>query len=128
MAIKKSFKKYLIEEFTFRFNTFKRWKRGRTIKFLYVSDWECNLNNPQFGYWGCCCQCINNLKITKHCWHSNYSRSCNCNEELGFYVCILNHDIDNWYDKACLGTKHGVCEGFQKRLERPKKRELNESN
>jgi len=92
---------------------YKRWKYGKKIKFLYVSSHSCNLNHPEISHWGCCCQCVHRVKITKHCWHSNYTESCNCHEELGFYVCTLAHYIDE-VREAHLCGEHGVCEGFMR--------------
>jgi hypothetical protein len=87
---------------------------GKRISFLYIKGKTCNRNNPDksIAQWGCCCECIHRIMVTKHCWHSNFSFKCICNEHLGFYVCIIGHLIDR-NQRATLCGEHGICEMFE---------------
>ena len=105
---------FLKQKCRFYIRRVRRWRAGKTIKFLYVSTQRCNLNDEKFSHWGCCCQCVHRLNVTKHCWHSNYSDSCNCNEAIGFYVCDLFHAMGET-DRVNLCGEHGMCECFQQR-------------
>jgi len=41
------------------------------IQFHYVNETDCNLLSEEFGKWGCCCKCSNQLEVYKHCCHVN---------------------------------------------------------
>ena len=81
------------------------------IEFEYLnSNIECNLNNKEFGKWGCCCKCKFHHEVFKHCCHSPRKDECVCHESLNFYIC--DHPE---IDRINLSGKHGVCELYEER-------------
>lgn len=84
------------------------------VSFHYVDMHDCNLNDPEYKNWGCCCQCENRVEVAKHCCHSGKTDRCVCSDSLGFYICLLFYVMGET-DFATLSGEHGVCEGFRKR-------------
>lgn len=83
------------------------------IEFDYLNNNdECWLETQ---WHGCCCQCMHHLEVNKHCCYSpSEPGRCVCKDSLGFYVCILYHDLE--YNRgANLSGKHGYCEEFKQR-------------
>jgi len=72
---------------------------------------ECCLSKNISGYFGeCCCNCKYLLEIhTCSCEH--------CSKVTG-YICIAWHIIDNNYKCSYTESKHGLCELWQKRIEK----------
>lgn len=88
------------------------------IEFYYVNGTDCNLLNKEYGHWGCCCKCANQLEVYKHCCHVNDKQKdelnvpCNCGQSLKFYVCTCFAYEE---PKASVCGLHGVCEMFHER-------------
>lgn len=77
--------------------------------YLYWND-----GNPKCGkgFMGrCCCNCKNQLVITKHPWNKSRRFKGNISEHTGLYVCQVFNDMDQSEKRACaLENKHGSCE------------------
>lgn len=86
------------------------------IEFEYLDTVEQCCHNSEWG--ACCCTCEHHLFVTKHCCHSPGEDRCVCNDKLGFYVCILWHDIEG-ARSASLSGKHGMCEEYTRRRHIP---------
>lgn len=85
-------------------------KNGKKITFTYIDNTNCCIKE----FKQCCCQCENHVKVLKHCCHSPRKEKCVCNEELGFYICLLWHEMER-ADGANLSGTHGMCECFVQR-------------
>lgn len=101
---------------------------GKPISFSYVDDHKCNLDGSVFdGMFVnmCCCQCVSHKKVKAHCWYVEHEpvNSCNCDQEMGFYVCTLFCDMDPSEEVAQISGTHGLCEGFRQRPKRETKEE-----
>jgi hypothetical protein len=79
------------------------------IEFDYINNTnECSLESEHHA---CCCQCIHQLEARKHCCHSPSENKCVCKDPLGFYVCVVWHDIEGGVGANLCG-EHGFCEEF----------------
>ncbi len=87
------------------------------IAFDYVDTRTCNLKAKEYSHWGCCCQCIHHLRVTKHC--STYPEigrvGCVCDDNIGFWVCVVFSAMGET-DRANLSGGHGACEMYKKRI------------
>lgn len=64
----------------------------------------------------CCCTCASHLRVTAHCMHVKHEPkdSCNCHQDLGFWVCTVLADMGEG-DQAQISGAHGLCECYSKR-------------
>lgn len=90
------------------------------INFNYIDNCGCNLNGEIYGKYTvgqCCCKCSYREKVVAHCLHVAHEpkMSCNCGDEMGFYVCTVFDDMEPRSGTASICGAHGLCECFSKR-------------
>lgn len=89
---------------------------NKVINFQYNDGGKCWLRNKDFTG-QCCCKCSYRVKVVAHCLHVNEipPESCNCGNDMGFYVCTAFDDMEPRTGTASVCGSHGLCECFTKR-------------
>ena len=99
----------------------------KNINFGFIDNPNCILNDPDFTG-QCCCKCTHRLKVVAHCLHVAHDQmsnplSCNCGDEMGFYVCTVFDHMEPRTGTASICGEHGLCECFTKKKD-PENRAL----